>query len=103
MRYVGKRMLALTLLLTGPGLVQAEVVAIQRAGTAAYPGPNLSSVFRNAISAGTITLYTDASSGQDMVDDGHLYNRNLTERYTNYGATPVAPAGTRSISCLKFV
>jgi hypothetical protein len=63
----------------------ADVVAIHRTGTSVYAGPDISSVFK-----GAITVYTDASTGQDMVDDAPLWNVNQYARYRNYGISPTS-------------
>jgi hypothetical protein len=39
---------------------------------------------------GAITVYTDASTGQDMVDDTCLYSVNNYAHYQNYGLTPTS-------------
>ncbi len=76
---------AVALLLVTTGLTQADVVAVQRSGTTTFAGPNLSQVFKDAVNGGTITLYTDATAGADMVNDTYLYNANTSVRYMNYG------------------
>jgi hypothetical protein len=93
-----KRMLTL-LAVTAATLVvtqaaSADVVAIHRTGTTVYAGPDISAVFK-----GAITVYTDASTGQDMVDDVSMWSVNQTEKYRNWGASPTV-AG--DVGLVKF-
>ena len=72
----------------------ADVVAIHRTGSTVYAGPDISSVFK-----GAITVYTDASTGTSMVADTSMWSVNQTEKYKNWGASPTV-AG--DVSLVKF-
>ena len=54
------------------GLAQADTVAIKRSAGLSVT-TCLDATFQNAISGGTLAVHTDASSGQDLVDDAWLY------------------------------
>lgn len=73
-----------------------RIVALLRSGATVYPGPLLSQTFRDAIAAATVHLFTDATSGADMVDDAFI-DGYTTTRYTNYGASTTAPSGKTAL------
>ena len=74
-----------------------DVVAIKRsAGLSVTTG--LDATFQDAIGAGTLAVHTDASSGQDLVDDAWLYKLTSGNApYYNYGTSPGSLAGTNNV------
>jgi phosphodiesterase/alkaline phosphatase D-like protein len=82
------------------GSAGADVVAIKRsAGLSIDVG--LDSTFKTAIAGGTIVVYTDASTGQDVVDDTYFYPSG-NGQYQNYGASPSIGGSAATTVMMKF-
>ncbi len=75
---------AMSVLLYAGGSVWGDVVVVKRSPEMAI-GIGLDARFSNPIAAGTIEVYSDASTGQDMVDDTYLRGGGF--EYKNYGAS----------------